>query len=93
MLRIRQVEPADHAEWLALRTTLWPDENAAEPAVEVARFFAEPSAQSGAMLEAVLVAIDSDEPAPGRGVGRALVAAAEAWARARRRIARWALTK
>jgi hypothetical protein len=72
MLRIRQVEPADHAEWLALRTALWPDENAAELAVEVARFFAEPSAQPGAMLEAVLVAVDSDEPAPGLGVGRAL---------------------
>jgi aminoglycoside 6'-N-acetyltransferase I len=117
MVRIRQVEPADSAQWLALRAALWPDENAAELAVEVARFFAEPSAQPGAMLEAVLVAVDSDEPAArligfaelsrrpyadgcatspvgylegwyvrpeqrGRGVGRALVAAAEAWARA-----------
>jgi hypothetical protein len=29
MARIRLVEPADSAQWLALRAALWPDENAA----------------------------------------------------------------
>jgi len=33
MVRIRPVEPADSAQWLALRAALWPDENAAELAV------------------------------------------------------------
>ena len=118
MIGIRHVEPADAAQWIAMRVALWPDEDGADLAAEVARFLAQPRAQADGLLEAVLVAeADSPDPAPGlvgfaeltrrayaegcttspvgflegwyvlpghrrQGVGRALVAAAEAWARA-----------
>lgn len=116
MIPIRSAEPADAAQWTALRAALWPDQDRASLAAEVARFFAEPESRRGAMPEAVLVATDADLPnelvafaevsrrpyaegcetspvgflegwyvVPGRrrqGIGRALVAAAEAWAQA-----------
>jgi aminoglycoside 6'-N-acetyltransferase I len=116
MIHIRSAEPADAAQWAALRAELWPDEDAMSLADEAARFFADPGSDRGATLEAVLVATDTDLPnelvgfaelsrrayAEGcetspvgflegwyviperrrQGVGRALVAAAEAWARA-----------
>ncbi len=121
MVYIRHAEPADAAQWIALRAALWPEEAGAIHAVEVARFFAEPQATPGAtpgaMPEAVLVAADPADSAHRlvgfaevsrrtyaegcttspvgflegwyvvpehrrHGVGRALVAAAEAWARA-----------
>lgn len=114
MIHIRSAEPADAAQWIALRAALWPDEDRTSLAAEVARFFAEPESGAGVMPEAVLVATDADLPnellgfaevsrrayaegcetspvgflegwyvVPERrrqGVGRALVAAAEAWA-------------
>jgi aminoglycoside 6'-N-acetyltransferase I len=116
MTPIRSAEPADAAQWMALRAALWPDEDPASNESEVARFFAEPASRGGLMPEAVFVATDADLPdelvgfgevsrrayaegcesspvgflegwyvVPGRrrrGIGRALVAAAEAWARA-----------
>ena len=57
---IRQVELADAAGWAALRAELWPDEDHAVMAAEVARFFEGPPL-AGGMPEAVLVAV---EPGP-----------------------------
>lgn len=116
MTPIRSVEPADAAQWMALRAALWPDEDPTSNESEVARFFAEPASRRDTTLEAVFVATDAARPSelvgfaevsrrayaegcesspvgflegwyvvPGRrrqGIGRALVAAAEAWARA-----------
>ncbi len=113
MVYIRHAEPADAAQWIALRAALWPEEAGAIHAVEVARFFAEPQATPGATPGAMPEA-DSAHRLVGfaevsrrtyaegcttspvgflegwyvvpehrrQGVGRALVAAAEAWARA-----------
>jgi len=115
MIFVRHAEPADAAQWAALRAALWPDEDGAAHAAEVSRFFAGPRRGPGAMPEAVFVALESGRPphtvagfaevsrrihaegcetspvgflegwyvVPERrrhGVGRALVAAAEAWA-------------
>lgn len=114
-IHIRQAEPRDAEQWVALRTALWPDEGGASHTAEVARFFAEARSGPGTMPEAVLVA-ESIGAAPalvgfaevsrrlyaegcqtspvgflegwyvaaerrGQGIGRALMAAAEAWAR------------
>jgi GNAT superfamily N-acetyltransferase len=116
MIHIRHADPADAADWLALRAALWP-EAAAENALEadVARFFVEPAPKLPPRVEAVLVAVDpANTPtivgfveltrraysegcdtspvaflegwyvSPSyrrRGVGRLLIAAAEAWGR------------
>jgi aminoglycoside 6'-N-acetyltransferase I len=115
-VHIRQAEPADAAQWIALRAALWPDEAGSAHAAEVADFFAEPRVGPGLMPEAVLVALAPGNPASilvgfaelsrrayaegcetspvgflegwyvapeyrRQGVGRALVLAAEAWAR------------
>jgi aminoglycoside 6'-N-acetyltransferase I len=117
MIYVRNAEPADAAQWAALRATLWPEEDEAAHAAEVSRFFAGPRHGLGAMPEVVFVALEAERPpqalvgfaevsrrnyaegcetspvgflegwyvVPERrrqGVGRALVAAAEAWARA-----------
>ena len=114
MIHVRPVERGDAEQWLALRSALWPEDDAAGD--EIARFFAEPGRRGGLLPEAVFVAVADDAPArlvgfaevsrrayaegcdtspvgflegwyvvPERraqGVGRALVGAAEAWARA-----------
>jgi aminoglycoside 6'-N-acetyltransferase I len=117
MIRVRPVEPGDAAQWIALRTALWPEEGQTTHPAEVAQFFAGPGAGPGTMPEAVLVAVEVKADAsallgfaevsrrvyaegcetspvgflegwyvvPERrreGIGRALVAAAEEWARA-----------
>jgi aminoglycoside 6'-N-acetyltransferase I len=115
VFHIRHAELADAAGWAALRVELWPDEDRAVLAAEVARYFEGPPSGGGGMPEAVLVAV---EPGPSgtvigfaelslrayaegcetspvgflegwfvaagrrrQGIGRALVAAAERWAR------------
>lgn len=115
-MHIRQAEPADAAQWIALRFALWPDEPVSAHAAEVADYFAKPRLGPGVMPEAVLVAVARGKPASSlvgfaelsrrayaegcdtspvgflegwyvapeyrrQGVGRALVLAAEAWAR------------
>jgi aminoglycoside 6'-N-acetyltransferase I len=114
MSPVRTAEPADAAQWMALRAALWPHEDPTSNESEVARFFAEPASRGGVLPEAVFVATDAHLPnelvgfaevsrrayaegcesspvgflegwyvVPGqrrRGIGRALVAAAEAWA-------------
>ncbi len=115
MIYVRRAEPADAAQWAALRAALWPDEDDASHAAEVSRFFARQRRGRGAMPEVVFVALEPGRPphavvgfaevsrrnhaegcetspvaflegwyvVPERrrhGVGRALVAAAEAWA-------------
>ncbi len=113
MIGVRPVEPGDAEQWRALRSALWPYDDAAGD--EIARFFAEPGRRGGLLPEAVFVAAAHDAPARligfaevsrrayaegcdtspvgflegwyvvperrARGVGRALVEAAEAWAR------------
>ena len=116
MVHIRHSEPADAAQWIALRFALWPDELLTGHAAAVAEFFSGPRVGPGIMPEAVFVAVASEPPtttligfaevsrrlyaegcetspvgflegwyvAPAyrrQGVGRALVLAAEAWAR------------
>jgi len=107
-MRIRHVKKADTADWLRMRTALWPG-SAGDHAKEVADFFA----HGLPMLLAVLIAEDADGHAVGfaelsirpyaegchsgrvaflegwyvdpgvrrRGVGGALVRAAEQWGR------------
>jgi aminoglycoside 6'-N-acetyltransferase I len=117
MIQVRHVEPRDAAQWIALSTTLWPEEGSAVHEAEITRFFAAPEPRPGTMPEAVLVALEPGSTAPTllgfaevsrrpyaegcetspvgflegwyvvpecrrQGIGRALVAAAEAWARA-----------
>ena len=53
---IRPVQPTDAGAWLALRLALWPDEDPAALAADVARFFAEPGTGPGVMPEEVFVA-------------------------------------
>lgn len=60
MIHVRHAEPADAAQWSALRAALWPDEGTALHAAEVARFFAERSERPGSMPEVVFVATDPE---------------------------------
>ncbi|HTA37568.1 MAG TPA: GNAT family N-acetyltransferase [Candidatus Acidoferrales bacterium] len=109
---IRPIETRDAAAWAAMRSRLWPFEDAVALADE-ARAFVEGTGEG--IVDAVFLAEDDDalpvgflelsvrafsdgcdsapvphvegwfveEPARHRGLGRALVAAAEAWARER----------
>lgn len=61
MVHIRHVEPADAAQWTALRTALWPEEPNTH-AAEVSGFFSEPREGLG-LPEAVLVAVVPGDPA------------------------------
>jgi cytosine/creatinine deaminase len=111
MMHIRPAAPSDSAEWLRMRSALWPEEQPGEHAAEIERYFA---GQLREPLE-VLLAVDEAEHAHGfaelsirayaedcetdrvaflegwyvdpgmrqQGIGSALVAAAEAWARDR----------
>lgn len=116
MMHIRHAEPADAAQWVAMRSALWPDEAGSAHAAEVADFFTKPRVGQGLLPEAVLVAVGPGSSASTlvgfaelsrrayaegcdtspvgflegwyvepeyrrQGVGRALVLAAEAWAR------------
>jgi aminoglycoside 6'-N-acetyltransferase I len=108
VISVDAATPADAEAWLAMRETLWPDENHGH-AAEIARFFEGalrmPLAVFIARTDNIVVGFAelsirpyaedcvTDRVAylegwyvvPGarrRGVGRALVAAAEAWARA-----------
>jgi aminoglycoside 6'-N-acetyltransferase I len=110
---VRHVEAGDAEQWAALRGELWPEQDRAELAREVDRFFANPRRGVGAMPEAVFVAetdrgrivgfaevsrrlyAEGCETSPVAflegwyvmpearrdGVGGALIAAAEGWAR------------
>lgn len=96
-IEIRAVEPGDAAEWAAMRAALWPDDETAH-AAEIAAFFRARDAERGALPELTRRAYAEGcvtspvgflegwyvAPAYRRcGVGGALVAAAEAWARSR----------
>src|SRR5437016_4398372 len=109
----RQVCPADAAEWLRMRTLLWPPEPGEDHAADIARFFAGDTLVSCPGGEAAVFVADRgegrlcgfiecglrpfaegcesrpvgyiegwfvDEELRRGGVGRGLVAAAEAWA-------------
>ena len=117
MIQVRPITPADAPEWAAMRAALWPEAPEEEHRSEAAAYFGTAIRSPGTMPEAVLVAVDTGDPAakllgfaelsrrlyaegcetspvgflegwyvvPERrrsGVGRALVRAAEAWARA-----------
>ena len=56
---IRHVQSGDATAWASLRAELWPDEDPAVLAAEVAEFLAQRPEQGGAMPEAVLVAVES----------------------------------
>src|SRR5258705_12039626 len=59
MIHVREVEPRDASQWVALRCALWLEGSKAEHAAEVARFFGEPRAERGGLPEAVFVAVAS----------------------------------
>jgi aminoglycoside 6'-N-acetyltransferase I len=65
MIRIRPAERAHAAQWIGLRTALWPDETGAEHAADVARFFDECPTGLGAIPEAVFVAELAGHPTNG----------------------------
>lgn len=52
-ITIRRAQPEDKTEWLRMRLTLWPDQNAEEALVEMDRFLADP-------LTPIFVAVRAD---------------------------------
>ena len=79
MIAIRPARKEDTQSWLRLRCALWPEGPQVEHAGEIGQFFSgqaeEP--QAVAYLERWYMA----PGARGRGIGRTLVEAAEAWGR------------